>query len=262
MGDNGGSTGEEAYLLGREERRRLELLEQCLDPMTTRSVDAIGVEKGWRCLELGGGAGSITRMLCERVGPTGRVTAVDLDTRFLDELGEDNLDVQRRDLLVDGLPGDGYDLIHARMLLMWLPTREKFIEEMVAALRPGGWLLVEDMDVFPLTALAENAFGHVWEKVVGAFEAASVAATLGRQLPDLFDRAGLDSVQPACDVPVFRGDSPFSGMFTASVAQMRPLLIANGLTEERIADFELEMADATRWYSGFAFYSVRGRKAG
>ena len=85
MGDNGGSTGEEAYLLGREERRRLELLEQCLDPMTTRSLDAIGVEKGWRCLELGGGAGSITRMLCERVGPAGRVTAVDLDTRFLDE---------------------------------------------------------------------------------------------------------------------------------------------------------------------------------
>ena len=105
---------------------------------------------------------------------------------------------------------------------MHLPTREKFIEEMAAALRPGGWLLVEDMDVFPLTTLAENAFAHVWTKVVGAFEAASVTATFGRQLPDLFDRAGLDAVEPVCDVPVFRGDSPFAGMFTASVAQMRP----------------------------------------
>jgi len=258
MGDNGGG-GAETYLLGREERRRLELLEQCLDPMTTRSLDAIGVDEGWRCLELGGGGGSITRMLCERVGPAGRVTAVDLDTRFLDELGEDNLDVQRRDLLIDGLPGDGYDLIHARLLLMWLPTREKFLEEMAAALRPGGWLLVEDMDVFPLTTLAEGALAQVWGTVIGAFEAANVAATLGRQLPDLFDRAGLEAVEPVCHVPMFRGDSPFSAMFMASVAQMRPFIVASGGTEEQIAEFEREMADSTQWFSGFAFYSVRGR---
>src|SRR5918999_4558163 len=108
------------YILGTEERRRLELLEQCLDPITTRSLDAIGVEAGWRCLELGGGGGSVTRMFCDRVGPGGRVTAVDLDTRFLEELGRENLEVQCRDVVADGLPGDAYDLIHARLLLMHL----------------------------------------------------------------------------------------------------------------------------------------------
>src|SRR5688572_25531187 len=134
------------YILGTEERRRLELLEQCLDPMTTRSLDAIGVQPGWRCLEVGGGGGSVTRMLCERVGPAGRVAAVDLDTRFLEEIQDQNLDVYRQDIVADGLPGDAYDLIHARLLLMHLPTREKVLEQMAATLRPGGWLLIEEMD--------------------------------------------------------------------------------------------------------------------
>src|SRR5918999_1372452 len=102
------------YILGTEERRRLELLEECLDPITTRSLDAIGVEPGWRCLELGGGAGSVTRMLCDRVGRAGRVAAVDLDTRFLKEIEADNLDMHRQNVLTDGLTGDPYDLVHAR----------------------------------------------------------------------------------------------------------------------------------------------------
>jgi len=259
MGENGGAS---TYICGTEERGRLELLEQCADPITTRSLDAIGVEAGWRCLELGGGAGSVARMLCDRVGPEGRVTAVDLDTRFLEELDADNLDVQRRDLLTDGLPGDGYDLIHARLLLMHLPTREKFVDEMAAALRPGGWLLVEELDVFPLETLAEGIFVQVWTALIGAMEAVNVTTTLGRKLPELFDRAGLEAVEPVCEVPVFRGDSHWTAMFMASVAQLGPLIAASGLTDEQIAEFDRHLADSTRWFQGFSLYSVRGRSPG
>jgi len=254
MGDSAGT-----YLLGKEERRRLELLEECLDPMTARSLDAIGIEAGWHCLELGGGGGSVTRMLCERVGPEGRVTAVDLDTRFLDELTEGNLDVQRRDVVADGLPGDGYDFVHARLLLMHLANREKFVDEMTAALRPGGWLLVEDMDVYPLQALAEGTFAEVWGAVVRAFEAAGACPMMGRQLPPLFDRAGLESVEPVCDVPVFRGDSPWAALITASVEQIRPVLLARGLEEEQLAALGGSFDDRMQWFAGFAMYSVRGR---
>ena len=257
MGEDSGAT---TYILGTEERRRLELLEQCLDPITTRSLDAIGVEPGWRCLELGGGGGSVTRMLCDRVGPAGRVAAVDLDTRFLEEIDTENLDVHRHNVLTDGLPGDAYDLVHARMLLMHLPTREKFVEEMAGVLRPGGWLLVEDMDVFPFAELAEGAFAEVWDKVIRSLDKVNATAKFGRELPDLFDRAGLEDVEPVCQVPVFRGDTHFSAMFEASAVQMRPVLAASGLTDELMAEFAREMADPTRWFSGFAVYSVRGRK--
>ena len=256
MGENSGAS---TYILGTEERRRLELLEQCLDPMTTRSLDAIGVEPGWRCLELGGGGGSVTRMLCDRAGSDGRVAAVDLDTRFLDEIDATNLDVVCQNVLTDGIPGDAYDLVHARLLLMHLPTREKFVGEMAATLRPGGWLLIEDLDICALPELAEGVFADVIDKAIEAFHVAGATATFGRQLPALFDEAGLVDVEVVCELMTFRGGSTGAQMFMTSMNQLRPALLAVGATEDQIEDFHQTVSDPTRWFSGFAFYSVRGR---
>ncbi|MGH8922388.1 MAG: SAM-dependent methyltransferase, partial [Actinomycetes bacterium] len=79
-------------------RHRLELLEQIYDAGTIRRLDSLGVGAGWRCLEVGAGGGSITRWLCDRVGPGGRVLAIDLDTRFVEQLDDENLDVCCMDL--------------------------------------------------------------------------------------------------------------------------------------------------------------------
>ncbi len=55
-----------------DESRRLELLEQRLDPLTKRRIHRLGISKGARCLEIGAGRGSITRWLSDVVGPAGR----------------------------------------------------------------------------------------------------------------------------------------------------------------------------------------------
>jgi hypothetical protein len=39
---------------------RLKLLEMHLDPMSHRLLLALGLREGWRCLEVGGGGGSVT----------------------------------------------------------------------------------------------------------------------------------------------------------------------------------------------------------
>jgi SAM-dependent methyltransferase len=252
----------DGYIIGTEERRRLELLEQCLDPITIRSLDAIGVKPGWRCLEVGAGGGSVARNLCERVGSGGRVAAVDLDTRFVEELGYGNLDVHRQDVVADGIPGDAYDLVHARMLLMHLPTRDKFLEELAATLRPGGWLLIEDSDFFPVVSLTDGLYGRMWTAASAGFDAANVATTLGRRLPELFDQAGLEAVEAVCEVPVFRGGTAFSQMFMASLVALRALMLASGFSETDLDEIERLMADPTQWFTGFAIYSVRGRMPG
>jgi len=256
MGDDGQG---HQYILGTEERRRLELLQECLDPLTRRSLDAIGIEPGWRCLELGAGGGSVTQMLCHRVGPGGRVTAVDLDTRFVEELPEENLAVEQRNILTDGFPGDAYDLIHARALLMHLPTRDKFVAEIAGAVRPGGWLLLEEFDTFPLLSLSEGVYAEVMEKAVAAFEAANTAATFGRQLPALFDAAGLEGVEAMCDLMTYRGGSTAAQVFIASMDQLRPALVAAGTTEDELESCRAVLRDPARWFTGFAVYSVRGR---
>jgi hypothetical protein len=37
--------------------------------------------------------------------------------------------------------------VHARLVLLHVPARQEALRRMVSALRPGGWLLVEDYDV-------------------------------------------------------------------------------------------------------------------
>ena len=49
--------------------QRLRALEAVLDAQTIERLDSIGVDRGWRCLEVGAGGGSIADWLCQRVAP-------------------------------------------------------------------------------------------------------------------------------------------------------------------------------------------------
>ena len=122
------------------------MLSAVFDPGTIRHLEACGVERGWHCLEVGGGNGSIASWLANRVGPTGHVLATDIDPRFLESLKLPNLEVQRHDIATDPLPITAFDLVHARLVLMHLPERENALARMISALKPGGWLIDEEYD--------------------------------------------------------------------------------------------------------------------
>src|SRR5918912_134340 len=76
-----------------------------------------GVSSGWSCLEVGAGAGSIARWLAHQVGPTGRIVATDIDTRFFADAAAINLEAWRHDISCDPLPYQNFDLVHVRWLL-------------------------------------------------------------------------------------------------------------------------------------------------
>ncbi|WP_026197691.1 class I SAM-dependent methyltransferase [Sciscionella marina] len=133
-------------------RARLSSLEQWLDPATRDCLAARGVGPGWSCLEAGGGGGSVAMWLTEQVGDSGAVLATDMDTRFLEPLAGPNLEVRRHDLATESLPRERFDLAHCRLVLAHLPERGRALGEMVAAVRPGGWVVVEEMDFVSVAA--------------------------------------------------------------------------------------------------------------
>src|SRR5215472_15691797 len=91
------------------EGKRLQLLQQMLDPLTIRRFERIGVQNGWRCPEVGAGGGSVARWLAKKVGPQGNVVATDIETRLLDNAYEPKLEIRRHDILVDALEQEYYD---------------------------------------------------------------------------------------------------------------------------------------------------------
>src|SRR5215472_9140035 len=105
---------EYAFAQGWEkERDRLAGIESLFDSYSTRRLAGRGVSEGWRCLEVGFGAGGVALWLAGQVGSTGRVVAVDLDPRFLDGHGRANLDVRQLDILTGPLEEAAFDLAHA-----------------------------------------------------------------------------------------------------------------------------------------------------
>ena len=222
------------------ERQRLRLVEAVLDPATIRHLESLGVGPGWRCLEVGGGGGSIARWLCERVGPTGKVVATDLQCDFLAELDEANLEIRTHDISADDLEEGAFDLVHARLVLQHVPDWEVAIKRMVSALAPGGVLLEEDMDCSSLVASGPGAelFARAVPPIIEFLRAAGYDPDFGRRLPGVLRMQGLVDVAAEGRVPIGVGNDAAAEMWRLTVERCRPGLVARGdLTEDEIDQF-------------------------
>ena len=238
-------------------RERLALLENATDPGTIRHLEALDVAPGWRCWEAGAGSGSIAAWLCERVGPAGRVVATDLDTRFLEALDYPNLDVRRHDIVAEPPPGEAFDLIHARALLAHLPAREAVLDHLVAALCPGGRLLLEEPDyVSKVPDPGNDPRGNAVFARVRAAEArwmaeAGVDEAFGRHLYAALLRRGLVKVGAEGRVPVARGGTPLARFYRLTAEQSRERYLGAGLAVE---DFDAYLA----WHDDPNFVWIQG----
>lgn len=244
--------------------RRLALLESHIDPLSHRRLLASGVATGWRCLEVGGGLGSIARWLAERVGATGSVTVTDLDTRFLEQMRAPNVRVLRHDITRDELPEAHFDLIHARWLLYHLPTPAAVCARLAEALRPGGYLLVEDVDFFPLSAARDREFSSVMIQVANAVGAAVGHGGLwaAQALPDMLEHAGLQQLEGDFVVDALRGASSMAEFWRYTGAQIRSrIAFEQGSDMARFDRVMDRLGDASFASIGCAHVSFCARRA-
>jgi 2-polyprenyl-3-methyl-5-hydroxy-6-metoxy-1,4-benzoquinol methylase len=248
-----------------QERRRLDLLEQVFDPGTEEYLGRIPLPVGGRCLEVGAGAGSIARWMCDRVGPNGRVVATDLDTGFLEQLTEKNLEVRRHDIVADELEEDVYDLVHSRLVLDHLPARRQVVKRMAAALRPGGWMVQEVFDWSSLVVAAACTRGELHtrmhESLRQVFSAVGASPDFGRNLPLEFLAAGLVDVGAEGRVQVALPGTPASAWWQMSLAALRRPLLGTGHLSEAEVDEALAGCDAAGYCSLYPLLiTVWGRR--
>jgi SAM-dependent methyltransferase len=245
------------------ERARLRLLEEFHDPLTIGQLDAIGVGEGWRCLDVGAGGGSVTRMLAERVGRTGSVLAVDLDTSLLVELASDRVEVRRLNLLSDELPQAAFDLVHARLLLMFLSPRLGAVERLVSAARPGGWVASLAPD-FTTVRLSPSSL--VWQRVWSYFLDAALAGGwdpgYGARLRGDLSAAGLVDVHADYVERCHPGGSLPSRLLSLTLERLRDRMVLLGAGGDEIDEARRLLDEPAGTYTSPTSCVARGRRPG
>lgn len=246
-----------------EARRRLDLLEQCWDPESHTVLQATGLGPGWRCLEIGGGGGSIVRWLCDAVGPSGAVVTVDLDTRFLTLIDAPNLEVIEADIVTDGLPEGPFDLIHSRAVLMHIPARDRLLPELVDRLRPGGTVVLEEGDFHSFEAAESPVYRNFTRRFGRILHAtAGMNSTWARGVPARLAGLGLTELRCRATTAIFPGGSPEAEFYRITFLQTRELLLANGIEKEYLDEFLSLLDDDTQWFPAPAFVQTTGRRPG
>jgi SAM-dependent methyltransferase len=217
-----------------EERARLRGIEKLWDPGSQALLDGIGVGAGWRCLEVGAGGGSLVQWMAERGA---WVMAIDIDTRFVEPLACDTIEVRRVDIRTDELPQRDYDLVHARLVLEHLSERRQILDRLAAALRPGGWLVIEDYDWTGFGFEdADPLFERAGEAVMTFMRQAGFEPYYGRRVVDDMAAAGLVDVRGEGRTRVIDSSSPGFDFFRLSFESLRNAVVDAGLLAREDAD--------------------------
>lgn len=192
------------------------------DADTLRLVEQLGLR---------GSAGGVRAVLAERVGPTGPVLAVGSDIRFLARLvGSAVVGVRRCDVVTEPLPAAAFDLVHVRLLLELLPRHDVVLRKLATAVRPDGWLLVEDLDWATAPGGSSEAHRRVGDAVLRFLASRGCDPRYGRRLPDRLRGEGL--VDVGCFARSVHGLSdPDRGVpeWELLVDRLTPVLVREGL---------------------------------
>jgi SAM-dependent methyltransferase len=245
---------DEGYLLDNQQAEagtRFDALAEIFNPSTFRHIEGLGIAPGWRCWEVGAGGPSVPAWLAARVGAEGHVLATDLDVSWLGEAAGPTVEVRRHDVAADDPPAGGFDLVHARLVLVHVVDRARALRSMVRALRPGGWLLLEDADPALQPLICPDEYGpeqRLANKLRQGLRAllAQRGADLayGRTLPRLLREAGLADVAADAYFPI---TSPACDLLEkATVEQVRERLVAAGLASDDEIDRHLATVEAGR----------------
>jgi hypothetical protein len=170
------------------------------------------------------------------------VVATDLETDFLESQASryPSLKVLRHDITAEELPS-GFDLVHARWLVEWLPDKRFALTRMAAALRPSGSLLVEEPDFVTIFAAAEPL--ALRRAIVAGMRylesTCPVEVEYGRRLVDDLDAVGLVDVAAEGRCAIVRGGSPPAAHFLRLTLEK---LRAGMLASQQINEEELDSA--------------------
>jgi SAM-dependent methyltransferase len=192
------------YILrgGVDGRERLRTLSRVMQPTSLALLQRAGIRSGMACLEIGCGGGDLAFDMARMTGASGRVVGTDFDQTELDLAKSEAANLQLTNIewrladITESEPGAEFDLVHARFLLTHLPDPAAAVARMRRPLRPGGVIVVEDIDFRGHFAYPESAaLDRYVELYMQLARRGGRDPIIGPRLPALLRNAGFQNVQ-------------------------------------------------------------------
>ena len=200
-------------------------------------ADAVSVGKGERVLDVACGTGILAREMLRRVGPRGRVAAIDAVPGMIEVAKQIAPAIEWHEGKAESLPftDDSFDVVVSQFGLMFFTDRTRAIQEMLRVLTSAGrfavavWDSLENIPAYAsVVELLERTAGQQ------AADALRAPFVLGDQseLARMFSEAGADSVE----VTTHPGTALFPSIRIMVEADLRGWLPVMGVTlsEEQI----------------------------
>lgn len=263
----------EGYVLGNldNEIARLEIQSAFFEPMTRQTLLRAGIRKEMRCLDVGCGAGSVTRILAEMVGKKGQVVGTDIDEKYLQYCRNykplPNVDFMRDDISNSRLDGS-FDAIYSRFMFVHLKDARKAIRSMKQLVKKGGAIIIEELDHAPDSWLCypeSQSVNTLRDVYVALVKKAGGDPFAGRKIYSLMVEESLDT-GVECNSPcLLMGHEPYNTLGWRIAESLKPQIQSFGLLSDQEYDrlySELKQlsADKKSFITYARFFSIIGRK--
>ena len=211
------------------------------------SLNEIRIQPDWQILDIGAGSGTISTWLARHLTAEGRVTATDLDPSRIP--ANPRISPLVHDITRDDLPDSHYDLIHARLVLFHLPSREQVVQRLLTALRPGGLLLLHEFDctyhraVYGADPADTVLFHQILAGIHRVLSTAGARLDWGMSAHNALRAAGFADVSTRAQVQTFAGGDAWARLGAINTVQLHDRLLDLGLTAGQLKHFRRLMAD-------------------
>jgi SAM-dependent methyltransferase len=226
---------ETTYALGHSstEIQRLKNQGAMLRPITERLLRSAGIDAGMRVLDLGCGAGDVSILAADLVGPAGSVVGIDRSQDVLNVARERAQEAGLRQISfvrasVEEFSVDGpFDLVIGRYILVHQPEPVTLLRKAARLVRPGGALAFHEVRMDSDTkSLPYVPLWDLTAKLVRVALQSSVPNYLGAdRLVEHFSEAGLPYPNLFCEELVGGSpDSPLYGSLAELLQTLQPQL--------------------------------------
>lgn len=266
----------EGYVLGNldNEITRLEIQSAFFEPLTRRTLLKAGIREEMKCLDVGCGSGSVTRMMAQMIGEKGRVTGVDIDEKYL-QYCRNSKPPANAEFLSDNISnselakkGENFDIIYSRFMFVHVKDVRKAVQSMKQLARKGGAVIIEELDHAPDSWLCypENkSVSDLREIYVNLVRKAGGDPFAGRKIYRLLVEESLET-SVECNSPcLLMGHEPYNTLGWRIAESLKPQILNYGILSEKeyaslYQDLKQLSMDDKSFVTYARFFSIIGRK--